>query len=116
MTPLVVLLSIWLEFILVYQATLAVLRAWFFGSVLEFHRAKYQVMEGWRGKLASCPLCLSYHIAFWLWEVPLIPVKIYLALMVDPGWWASLVLTPIIVFAASGVAMTTWHNQYHNRG
>lgn len=107
----IILASVWLEFILVHQATLAVLRAWSEGSLFEFSRAKYQALQGWRGKLASCPLCLSYHIAFWLWELPLAPVKIYLAVTESPGWWISLLLTPLIIFASSGVAITTWNNR-----
>lgn len=95
-----------LESILLGLVVLAVLRAWKLSSILESWRSYWQVRGGRLGKLLSCPLCLSYHVAFWCEVVFLVPVKIYIAA------WLPLILSPLVIFAAAGVAQTEWF-KYH---
>jgi hypothetical protein len=98
--------SIVLESMLLGFVVLAVLRAWKMGSIFEGRRSYWQVRKGWLGELLSCPLCLSYHVAFWCEVLFFVPVKVYITA------WLPLILSPLVVFAAAGIAQSEWF-KYH---
>jgi hypothetical protein len=95
-----------LESVVLGFVVLAALRAWKLGSIFESWRSYWQVRKGWLSELLGCPLCLSYHVAFLCEIVFFVPVKVYSAA------WISLILSPLIVFAAAGVAQSEWF-KYH---
>lgn len=43
-------------------ATLAILSAWFHGSIFRPLRARVNAMDNWIGRLLSCPFCLTFHV------------------------------------------------------
>lgn len=106
MTLLEVIGFLVLEALLLHLTVLAVLRAWFMGSIFEHWRSYVQVYGGRLGELLSCPLCLSYHVAFWFEVIFLVPAKAYV------GSWLLIVLAPLAVFAAAGAAQSSWF-KYH---
>lgn len=66
---------------------LSVMVAWFKGSLFETRLMKFQALRDqgrWTGKLFSCPLCLSYHIAFWIELLFMVPLH----LLQGTVWWA----------------------------
>lgn len=91
-----------LEALLIGLVVLAMLRAWFMGSIFEYRRSYYQARGGLLGELLSCPLCLSYHAAFWCETLFFVPVKVY-----AHEWWSLAISLPV-VFAAAAVAQTIW--------
>jgi len=95
-----------LEVVLLCLTVLAVMRAWFMGSIFGYWRSYLQARGGRLGELLNCPLCLSYHVAFWAELLFLVPLKVCVAA------WLPLVLSPLIVFAAAGAAQSTWF-KYH---
>jgi hypothetical protein len=94
------------ESMLLSFVVIAVLRAWFMGSIFELPRSYMQARGGQLGKLLSCPLCLSYHVAFWCELLFLVPVKVYI------DAWIALPLSPLVIFATAGVAQCIWFDQH----
>jgi len=95
-----------LEVVLLHLVVLAVMRAWLMGSIFGYWRSYFQARGGRLGELLDCPLCLSYHVAFWAELLFLVPLKIYAAA------WFALALSPLVVFAAAGAAQSAWF-KYH---
>jgi hypothetical protein len=94
------------ETFLIGLAVVALLRAWFMGSIFSHWRSYMEVRKGLLGELLGCPLCLSYHVAFWLELLCVVPLK----LMYGP--WSCVLLTPIVVMAAAGLGQSIWFH-YH---
>lgn len=97
-----------LEGILLAVATLAVLRAWKLGSIFENKRSYFQARGGRLGELLGCPLCLSYHVAFWLYVLFVLPVAILTSA------WLSLILAPVVIFTAAGAAQSEWYRLHRD--
>lgn len=55
-----------IDLIVLILAADAVITAWFYGTLFENMRTKLENKSGLFGELLGCPLCLSYHICFWL--------------------------------------------------
>lgn len=55
-----------LDFLALILATDAIVTAWFHGSIFERPRTYFKTSSGLLAELMSCPLCFSYHAAFWL--------------------------------------------------
>lgn len=95
-----------LEVVLLHLVVLAVMRAWFMGSIFGYWRSYFQARGGRLGELLSCPLCLSYHVAFWIELLFIAPFKIYATT------WCILTLSPLVVFAAAGAAQNAWFKHH----
>lgn len=100
--------SLVLESILLHLVVIAILRAWKMGSIFEGWRSYWQVRKGLLGELLGCPLCLSYHVAFWCEVLFFVPVKVYI------GAWLLLILSPVVVFAAAGAAQSVWYKHHRD--
>lgn len=93
----------WLDLLVLVLATDALLVAWFKGSIFASYRARaeaWQVSKGilrpFFGELLSCPKCLPFHVAFWL----------YLAALLIPygvGWHL------VTVLAVAGTASRVYN-------
>jgi hypothetical protein len=51
---------------LLVLAVAMMLVTWKHGSLFAGARAYWETRGGWVGELVGCPLCLSWHVAFWL--------------------------------------------------
>jgi hypothetical protein len=86
-----------LNLIALILATDAVVTAWFYGSIFAKPLAYFEKRGGFWGELFMCPLCLSFHIAFWLMMLFLVPGYFL------PTPWNILVSLPLYSLAATDV-------------
>lgn len=103
---LIILVTAMAEAMLLSFAVIAILRAWFMGSIFELQRSYMQARGGQLGKLLGCPLCLSYHVAFWCEILFLVPIKVYIAA------WIPLAFSPLVILVTAGVAQCIWFDQH----
>ena len=106
-----------LDVLIVGLATLGILRAWFKGSLFARKLAKYQALrdQGSRaGELLSCPLCLSYHVAFWFNLLFMVPQH-----LVQGSCWLDVLMVALSVLPvtfASAVIAQRCYDWWHPEG
>lgn len=95
------------ETLLLAFATLALVRAWRFGSLFEKWRAYYEVRGGLLGELLACPsVCLPFHVTALLILLFILPIKIIWASWEEAAW------LPLQWLAATGLAQSVWFFQH----
>ena len=84
-----------LDLVVLALAANAVATAWFYGSIFENIQTYFEKRGGLLGELMTCPLCLPYHIAFWV-----------VVLLWLPGFflwepWTTVSRIPLYAFAVT---------------
>jgi hypothetical protein len=86
-----------ITFLALILAVDALVTAWFYGSIFEKKVEYFEKRGGFWGELMTCPLCLSFHIAFWLTILFVVP-SLFL-----PAPWNKVITLPLYSLAATDV-------------
>lgn len=94
-------MNILCDVLLIALAANAMLTAWFDGSIFAKWRATLELRDDKFSELMSCPLCLSYHFAFWL------TLLLFIGQFIGYPW-SGIVRLPIMALAATDVVHWLW--------
>jgi hypothetical protein len=92
----------WYDFVALILGTIALMRAWFEGSIFIVAREYAKARGGLLGDLANCKLCLTFHVAFAL-AVPCIILPYWL-----PASLGSALRDVLYVLAAVSLVHLYW--------
>jgi hypothetical protein len=94
-----------LEAMMIALAVYSILVLWFRGSVFEGCHGWFEAKRGWIHELASCPICLTPHLSFWLMLFFLVPGAI-----VSGGWveYLFLPLQYLVILGMVYVLNSEW--------
>ncbi len=85
-----------IDFVAVVFAVAALMTAWFYGSLFERWREYAKEREHtFFGALVTCPLCLAYHLSFW------VVVLLWLPIVLLPAPWNELPRALLYALAAT---------------
>jgi hypothetical protein len=102
--------AVWIERTLLVSVVLlpfavaGAMTIWLRGSLFASWRSRLEAGDGPLSRLLLCPLCLSVHVAFWLFVVSVAGPSLL-------GWWGIIAvgwLSPVLASSFLGYVVYRW--------